>query len=323
MSNLLYTAIQEANAVLAREIKNAAAASAGALNECDHTTWRNNLPILENNPTCFWVADCTGCMWRCGASCTWTVPAGVSKIQFQVWGPGAGTSSAYCCGGQPYGGTGAYATTIIDAVPGCQYTICAGCTYCCKGSGTAQFSQVCMCPSYVTGHNLTNFCARGARAGMYGQMLKLHGGTCCRYQAKTRTSSGPCICSTGTYYCFDNSCATCGLIDITIDDDAKFFGTDYGLCGIYPIGCLDTNNYGYFISPPWIGLDHQCCTNSCYCFAFTSGSCQGCCYMACIGPQNIYRRFFGGGGSAMHTMGGCTSQCGDFGRAGAVVVRYC
>ena len=92
------TAAAAAKALHLKQVKEAAArvaaaAAAKAIDECDHTTWRNNLPILENNPTCFWVADCSGCMWRCGASCTWTVPAGTSKIQFQVGA--SGTADIY------------------------------------------------------------------------------------------------------------------------------------------------------------------------------------------------------------------------------------
>ena len=323
MSNLLYTAIQEANTVLAREIKNLKTATAAGVDECDASTWRNNLPILEDSGVnCLQVANSCN-LFRCGQCCAWVVPAGTTKAQFQMWGPGAGTSSAQCCGGQPVGGYGAYATTIIDVTPGDTYTVCAGCTYCCKGSTTAGFSNICMCPSFVQRTNLTNFCAMGAAAGTFRQMCIMHNGQCCRYQAKGNTQSGPCICSSGTYYCFDNSCATCGLVDITVDPDTKFYGTDYGLCGIFTVGCVDTNNYGYHLAPPWIGLDHQCCTGSCWCYQFSSSSCQGCCCMACQGSNNEYRRVYGTGGSYNHVMAGCTNQCGDFGRAGMVYIRYC
>jgi len=321
LSALLYQAIQEANTVLARDIKARAGAGAAALSECDSTTWRNNLPLLSEPTFCMCVYDTSG-NFRCGSSCTWTVPSGVTKIQFQLWGPGASMSGGRCCGGNPYGMYGAYATTIIDAVEGCQYTICGGCSYCCYAYCTTQNSGYCSCPSYVTGYGLTNFCAKGAKSGLFQQMCLLHGNSCCRFQAKGNSQSGPCICSTGSWYCFDNSCATCGEIPIQVDCCINFCGTEYGLCGIHTVSCLDTNNYGYHLAPDWIDVCHCCSANSCCCATQNGGnSCKPCCFAATAGAT--YRRIPGVGGAYGKQFGGCTGQCGDSGRMGMVRVTAC
>ena len=54
----------------------------------------------------------------------------LQRYSFKFGGPGAPSQGARCCGGSPFGAVGAYATVIIDAVPGCQYTLCAGCAIC-------------------------------------------------------------------------------------------------------------------------------------------------------------------------------------------------
>jgi hypothetical protein len=95
---------------------------------------------------------------RCGFCCAWTVPAGATCIQFQIWGSGGGTSGQCCCGGSPFGPTGAYATVTIPAVPGCVYTLCAACATCCYASEAAAGQGNA---SFVTGFGLTNFCACG------------------------------------------------------------------------------------------------------------------------------------------------------------------
>ena len=83
----------------------------------------------------FKVCDASGSeasnQMRCGATCSWVVPPGVTTARFQAWGAGAGSHNMCCCGGGMWGGSGAYASVIFPVTPGATYTICSGCAYCC------------------------------------------------------------------------------------------------------------------------------------------------------------------------------------------------
>ena len=279
------------------------------------------LPLLDSPVGCLCVVDDSG-QFRCGANCTWTVPAGATKVQFQIWGPGAPSQGARCCGGSPFGAVGAYATVIIDAVPGCQYTLCAGCATCCY-SCYNQGADDSGGSSYVTGYDLTNFCAQGGHPRISCAQCVINGSaSCCRWQAPGRTVSGPCICGTGRWYCYDNSCATCGEIPWVTFGNCKTYygesstGTVFGLPSYFSSKtCLDRNNYGYHIHPPVINVCHQ--PHGCCCQSFSSGTCGG---NAC--PGSSFRQIPGAGGTAVHVMGG-SYRCGDAGRAGMVRVTWC
>jgi len=99
-----------------------------------------------------------------GCCCAWTVPAGASYIKFEMWGGGGGGGGACCCMQGFPGGNGAYAVKVLSGaqvVPGCVYTICAG-----GSSVQSNTNNGCMgYDSYVTGNNLSNFCAKGGRNG--------------------------------------------------------------------------------------------------------------------------------------------------------------
>lgn len=174
---LLYSQIQEDNENLKAQIVAAKAGGGGG------TTWNpsswTSLPMLKQSTiTGELVVGHTSGIAGCGATCTWTVPAGATKAQFQVWGAGANGTSGECCGIGFAGGNGAYATIIIDVNVGDSYALTAGCSLCCcihygAISGFNSFSCIAAaggdatalnaCPSFVTGNGLTNFCAEGAR----------------------------------------------------------------------------------------------------------------------------------------------------------------
>lgn len=299
-----------------------------ALNACPTNTalW-NCLPLLTGG-TSFNVCDTSG-YYRCGASCTWTVPAGATKVQFQMWGAGAGTNGGACCGGSPFGDTGAYATVILNGVvPGCQYTICAGCALCMYAQSCLSTSAGQGCMSYVTGYGLTNFCAEGGAVGMYCSMLDQAipntSGYCVWHYGGGTTNQGPCICNApnNDYYCFQ-SCATCGIIPVW-QSARTYYGSSTlgfvsGLPSFHSGGCLDTNNYGYHLSQPIINTTNGVFTGTSCCASFTSSSCGGCNCSACAG----YFQNPGSGGTMTHTMGGCNGNVGDAGRMGMVRVTYC
>lgn len=263
-------------------------------------------------------------IFRCGATCEWTVPAGVTEVQFQLWGPGATAGRGCCCGGGPFGATGAYATTIISVTPGDVYTVCAGCAtdcYPCNGGATHRAGD-----SFVTGPGLNNLCAMGGCASLarYICIGRACAGTtmCCRMMAHTSTAaSGGCICNSGFDYCFDNSCASCGLIEYVADCEVTFHGTQFGLSSMWGETCYDTNHYGWNEHPPLIAPDHTVQPDSQCCSTWTSSACCG---YNCRAETGVMC-YPGAGGFRSHMMGGsdgATGACGDAGRAGMVKISW-
>jgi trimeric autotransporter adhesin len=103
----------------------------------------------------------------CASKCyVFTVPEGVTNIVIEAWGAGGSGSgqTGNCCGVGAGGGGGGYASASIVTAPGCQYTICVG-----GGADFGVGDQCAPCSNYgcgctggltfVTGYNLTNFCA--------------------------------------------------------------------------------------------------------------------------------------------------------------------
>jgi hypothetical protein len=106
------------------------------------------------------------CSCSTGCCCLWTVPAKVNSMFIEAWGAGGGGHGACDCNRcQHYRGAGGgyYASKYITTAPGCQYTVCAG------GNGLCCMQECCGCQgctSYVTGYNLSNFCAIGGHGGV-------------------------------------------------------------------------------------------------------------------------------------------------------------
>jgi hypothetical protein len=277
-----------------------------------------------------------GTDWRYGqgGACTWTVPTGATCAKFQVWGAGQGSNPGCCCGGASFGENGAYAEMTIKVTPGNQYSICAGCScsrYCC-GNETPGYG----CMSGVSGTGICCLKADGAHCynsncdDMNGVRVTIGaGGVCTRFENVYCTSSGPCWCSYGEY-CYDNSCATCGVVPVypgtcgytigcscATDLAVVKHGPTMVMCSIHGGGCLDTNNYGYHIRPPIINSDTGAeFTEGCRCQTFTSGGCCG----GCNGRD--WTTHPGHGGAGTHVMGGQNQHKGDTGRGGMVQVSW-
>ena len=96
-----------------------------------------------------------------GCCCLWTIPAGVTKVQWEIWGSGgsgAGACSTSRCHHYKGAGGGYYNNQTITVTPGSTYTVCAaGNGLCCR----RECSGCRGCASYVNGTNLSNFCAIG------------------------------------------------------------------------------------------------------------------------------------------------------------------
>lgn len=283
------------------------------------------IPGLTGASQGFKVCNTTA-SFNYGKCCQWTVPAGATCARFQIWGAGGGSSIGRCCGGSPFGSSGAYASVIIPVTAASTYTLCAGCANICipcnanyNNSASGRFPG---CPSYVTGTGLNNFCANGGQ-GRLGTWMAAYGRTNTARLAKYNYSSaGPCFCCLGVHYCFSSSCATCGTIPYV--PGASYFGTTtsatspsivYGVRGMWPSICFDTNHYGCQVHAPIYGFEasSQCCLN------WTSSCCGG-----GFSAANGYLQIPGAGGFASTNMGGCWNSIrGDFGRMGMVCVTYC
>jgi len=100
-----------------------------------------------------------------GCCCLWTVPNGVRRATFEIWGAGGnghGACSCNRCHHYKGAGGGYYNSKTISVQPGWTYTVCAAGVYrCCSRECTGCRG----CTSYVNGCNLSNFCAIGGETG--------------------------------------------------------------------------------------------------------------------------------------------------------------
>ena len=314
------------------------------------------IPLCDNtNVVC--VYDSTN--FSIGRCCAWTVPTGVCKARFEIWGPGGSSGASNCCGGSPWGASGSFMAFTIPVVPGCVYTLCAACAnqqmqpYCC---GCLNYAQNCYngspVSSYVTGYGLSGICAPGGCTDLVQQMCarlcrigySVQGGqagapTPCRFINECYYKIYPNNCGLTICHCY-SLCQTgsnptyamtpvadwniwpCGCITI-------------GLCSIHPIyripsihngAGLTTNNYGYYPFMPtypkcgW-STPLTCINGGCGAmFGVSSGTCcPNNAYSTCCCCMNIP----GLGGGYTHVNGGSTSVYGDTnGRNGFVKVIY-
>lgn len=264
--------------------------------------------------------------FRCGATCSWTVPAGVTRAQFQLWGPGSGTSANCCCGGSPFGPSGAYAMVQLDVVAGNVYTICAGCAFCCCASQTTP--GLCGGPSFVTGPGLC-ICADS--------------GISCLCFWNQDLGSGSCACAIpdpnaiGGSFCSAHGCSGYNFCYDTFEDATlvchafsraswrvNCAGTGrnllcWGVNGLWPhmkvggIGqCLNGDTCS--VSTPVVGYESCVCTET-----WSSGvTCNGFCRSATQGFLQIP----GAGGYANRVFAGCNACAGDHGRMGMVCISW-
>lgn len=285
------------------------------------SSW-NSIPTLSN-PVCgFKVCDTSG-YYRCGASCSWTVPAGITTARFQLWGPGGSTSSNCCCGGAPFGPTGAYASVVMSVTPGDVYTLCAGCAYCCYATQTTP--GLVGGPTYVTGNNLTGLCATSGYSNY----------CCWMNDDATITASGTCTtgciipgagldsCS-GWNFCWSSQSGTgvyWSYSSIAKWAGSSTKGTVYGINGMWPLFCYagSTLNGTYSISAPVYGFVNT----SVKCFVWSGTTCNACCFSPLsVGASGAFLNP-GSGGYASSVFGGCDACGGDAGRMGMVCVSMC
>ena len=267
-------------------------------------------------------------LYRCGGCYQWTVPAGVCCVEMEVWGSGGWTTGGCCCGGSPFGASGAFGFINMTVCPGETYQLCAGCAACCTCACSGGASIMDNSGSTVCGPGIS-MCAQGANTWYKNQTTNNYPGgiRCCSRVAAPnciQASRGGCWCNSGQNWCFGNSCSSCGVIPM--GPAMSYFGgcvtptrpgTTYtvGIRGMHGCFCYDTDNYGYYKSPPIPMFDQ---VSQCR-LTHTSNSCHGC--TCCAGTG--FNAYPGQGGTRTHAMGGSTNCKGDNGRTGWIRVRYC
>jgi hypothetical protein len=306
---------------------------------------------------CYWAAiptlpSVTGGVYVCDASygqaggcCAWTVPAGAQFLRFQMWGAGAASKAAISCGISIYGGSGAYASVIIPAVPGCVYTLCAGCGFCCfsygvdSGTGSG-------CASYVIGYGLNNVCADGGEVSPYCWMKRekaVNGvdnpdfaNICVMLPNSTWACNainkgiyyGQCMCQYGNFYS-NNICVFQGCHPfITSCKTFRGFVTNATQCCHFVIGTPGAwaqlsacGGQSFYMNSPPVTCITCCCSVSCYTSGciFPGVNCSMCYVYTypCQRPDNAPGR---GGGPSMAYAG--SGIYGFPGSGGAVCVQY-
>lgn len=314
----------------------------------------SNIPTGESWVAGFKVCDTSG-FFRCGSTCSWTVPAGVTSARFQIWGAGSMSGAAGCCGGSPFGGTGAYASVIIPVTAGNTYVLCGGCAFCCHSCWN-QPANLNGCPSFVTGSGLTNFCAQGGVANKCTQIASRR-----TYFVETAIPVGAsipsienlgeavsylgyCLCATGSSFCSNamstpynyNGCLTCGggfmhnphmmyqmeHSSTSLPYGSAASGTVFGIRGSYSETCMNHHcKCGYMKSAPIYGFESA---SQCIFSIQGATTCGGnyCAASSTFGAVIPSMQIPGAGGFAMQVAGGCLSICGDTGRMGMVCVSY-
>jgi hypothetical protein len=157
--------------------------------------------VYNNRGLCCNACANFGCAEQAnGCCCLWTVPAGATRVVFELWSGGGGGAGAICCNYCTFavhGQGGNYAMASIATAPGCQYTICAGGSWPCQQSHTCVAGMGCV--TYVCGYNLNNLCVYGGCGGMN------------------------CDGDAWGLYCMNSGCANCNI--------CGFWGADFGVMG--------------------------------------------------------------------------------------------
>lgn len=282
------------------------------------------IPNIKTGTTGIKVCTTAG-NWRCGFCCAFTVPAGVTRVQFQLWGPGGGTSQNCCCGGAPFGPSGAYALVQMNVTAGEIYTVCAGCAYCCCGTQTTP--GICGGPTWVTGPGLC-VCADSGISCYCFWNADIQS-TSCGCAIPDPTSFGGNSCSahgcSGWNFCydtFDDQTIVCHAFSrATWRVNCAGTGRNFlcwGSNGLWPhmrVGgqgnCLQDS---CSFSTPVVGFQNCICAEY-----WSSGvTCNPFCRAAVAGFLQIP----GAGGYAGRVFGGCNACGGDHGRMGMVCISY-
>jgi len=307
--------------------------------QTSYNNWDGNLiPCAPTSGTVLCVYDNSS--YFTGVCCAWTVPAGVTRARFEIWGAGGGTHPGCCCAFFPFGATGAYAVSCITVTPGWTYTLCAGQPYQCYLQQS--YSGGASCPSYITGCGFCNFCALGAWSGnlicQNFENNRLCTAACYYYGSTSKGVYSYCGTSRCCFYCLCSYGEICASASANTGGIIPFKAS---LRGFYGTAC----NFSNATMSPVNGVpslySSVCATGGICCVCMIAAPVPGfvntsmCCLTVNNGNMTAnsfgslfsgalgYLRIPGAGGWGVITAGGCNSNCGDVGRPGLVRVIYC
>lgn len=255
-----------------------------------------------------------------GCCCLWTVPAGVTQAQFQIWGAGGNgvACSTSCCQFAQSGGNGEYTYVLMSVQAGQQYTLCAGGGLATTMGNCYSYSPYDGCNSFVCGSNDTCILSCGGLTG-YGNLCggpatcyyPNNGNNYAPWQAGTYVTTSNFNCSryfSNPVYRYDGLCVGCVTSSNTISVEAKIPSLVWAVaqCGS---GICYMCQWNYTVMP-----DHKVCTIGC---GWSGYEYSGCCAHA----YSVFRKpgLGGPGGVASCYQGPTYGSCGN---AGLVVVTY-
>ena len=256
-----------------------------------------------------------------GDSCSWTVPAGVSLAQFQIWGAGGNGSSCNsgpCCAFTSSGGSGEYTYVMMAVNPGEVYTLCAGGGLSTTRNNCYSYCDCGGCNSFICGSNNTCITSCGGNKG-YTSFCDS-----CTYPADihpyasrqsgifTQSSYDQCsgIHFGNPAYRYAGMCTGNIISDNPILASNKIPSVTWG-----------TKSCGQSICYmcqwiPYVVADHSICMVSC--------GYQGYEYSGCCATSNfsLHRKAGIGGLGANWSCYGSGPNYGGCGASGSVIVKY-
>ena len=289
--------------------------------------WKSVLtPLIQTGSTGIKVCDNSG-YYRCDRSCNFTVPSGVTRVQFQLWGPGGGTSGQCCCGGSPFGPSGAYTAVRLNVTAGEIYCICTGCAYCCYANQTTPGAQGSN--TWICGPGLSTCADSGNSCYCYWNqdLGSTSSGTSIPAYPAGSTTTGSDTCSahqcSGWNFCWDTAADNTVVCHAFSRATWKYNCASttrnlvcYGLNGLWPhmtIGPSELDTGTCSVAAPVFGYENCTCQTS-----WNGNTCRGCCQKA----ENGYMQIPGAGGWADRKHGGCDGEGGDSGKMGMVCISY-
>lgn len=282
--------------------------------------WKKYLtPVVKSHTNGFKVCDTSG-YFRCGSSCTWTVPSGVTSVQFQLWGPGGGTSGQCCCGGAPFGPSGSYMVSTVPVTPGQSYCLCSGCAVCCYANQTTP--GLLGSPTYIVGSNGYSVCAEGGYSCVPQWNADVGSNVQHSCALPTQDGCGPDSCS-GWNFCWDSSDDNL-YVPHAFSSKTWYVlsaasSVNYGVPGTYPSLCIGPGSLyctSCTFSAPVFGFENCTCKH-----VVGPAMCDGCggCHWS---AQQGYQQIPAVGGYAGYVCAGYSSGCGDAGGMGMICVSY-
>lgn len=244
---------------------------------------------IEN--TDYWLPQNGGCCYL------WTVPAGKSRMVFEMWSGGASGGASCCCMQGKGGHAGGYAKYTVPITPGESISFCAGGTGC---GPTNNICGHCGCLSTACS-NTNNWCA--CQAGGYCMDRNI-----CFLGIQCYSCCATCMCCGGLQY--NNGGGQLCLLHESHGNSTTHQASQF--CYDYSHQYMG-GSYGNPSNQRPQGTA-TCCQS---CHGGICGSYSSCCGAACY--QSAHKP--GGGGMTAWTHGG-ECRCGVPGAGGMIYVVY-